>query len=181
MSKFLSYPVDDYRVNQRFGENANSFYKELGMLAHNGIDIFAPTGVFVRAAHNGTVIMARTDSTGGKEVDIVTEDKKFKTVYYHLLGFTVNVEQKVRVGDVIGIADNTGRYTTGSHLHFGLKEVRENEFGGFDTLNKDNGYRGAIDPEPYWNGLTAKEMRVFSQVLAEFGLELRLVMKDWFK
>ena len=37
--------------------------------------------------------------------------------------------------------------TTGSHLHFGLKEVDNTG----RTVNWNNGYNGAIDPAPFFN------------------------------
>jgi len=179
--KFLYYPTDNYRVNQPFGENYNGFYKELGMLGHNGIDVYAPTGTFVRAAHDGKVIIARTDSTGGKEVSLVDKTGAYRTVYYHLLGFTVKVDQDVKVGDIIGIADNTGKYTTGSHLHFGLREVRKNDWGGYDVLNVDNGYWGSIDPEPFWTGLTAKDAQSLIQVLQSFNIQVGTFLTNLLK
>jgi len=45
----------------------------------------------------------------------------------------------------MGISDNTGKYTTGNHLHFGLKKCDKTG----RTLDYDNGYHGAIDPKPY--------------------------------
>jgi len=57
----------------------------------------------------------------------------------------VGVGDEIKAGKLIGQADNTGAYTTGDHLHFGLKQT----FNGA-TINKDNGYNGAIDPAPYF-------------------------------
>ena len=47
---------------------------------------------------------------------------------------------------------------TGPHLHFGLKPEREGEAPAqFSNLEGDNGYRGAIDPAPCWNGFYAED------------------------
>lgn len=53
----------------------------------------------------------------------------------------------VKAGQLIAYCDNTGQYTTGSHLHFGLKQL-DNQ--NINTLSYDNGYKGAIDPSPYF-------------------------------
>ena len=161
----LYYPVKNHRINQNFGENANTFYASLGMKGHNGIDIFAPMGTIVRAAHDGTVEYAGGEQKEGIGVTMVTDKEYeysggtalFKSVYWHLLSVAVKYKQKVRVGDVIGYADNTGK-STGSHLHFGLKAcTRQGDFV-LENLNHENGYFGAIDPSSYWNGIYAEDI-----------------------
>ena len=57
----------------------------------------------------------------------------------------VKTGQTVQAGQSIGHADNTGIYTTGDHLHFGLKELKDNQ-----VINHNNGYFGGIDPSPYF-------------------------------
>jgi len=161
----LYYPTKPYRINQGFGENANSFYKQLGLIGHNGIDVWAPTGMIVRAAHDGTVEYAGGEQKEGIGVTIVTDkeyDYKdgtayFKTIYWHLLSVAVKYKQKVRAGDILGYADNTGM-STGSHLHFGLKAcTKQGEFI-VENLDNDNGYFGAINPEPFWNHIYAEDI-----------------------
>lgn len=171
----LHYPTKPYKVNQPFGANYNGFYKELGYKGHNGVDLYAPNRWIVRAAHEGEVIMVRTDRTGGKEINIVSKDGKYKTVYYHLKIFMVSVGQKVKAGDVLALADNTGKYTTGSHLHFSLKEVVKNEWGGYNTLNRDNGYNGAIDPEPYWSGAYAENIQTLIRKITEVAKQVQIL------
>ena len=166
MAKFdLYYPTKPYRVNQHFGENANTFYASLGMLGHNGIDIWAPLGYIVRASHDGTVTYAGGEQKEGIGVTITTDkeyDYKggqvyFKTIYWHLLSVSVKYGQKVKAGDVIGYADNTGM-STGSHLHFGLKPCAKQGDFIIENLEQTNGYFGAIDPAPYWNRIYAEDI-----------------------
>ncbi len=142
----LSLPLKDIFVTQGFGYNYVDFYQKLGMKGHNGIDLRARHGCPCYAAHDGVVTFAGQDSSGGREVDIWDKCNGFKTIYYHLDDWTVKVGDRVEAGDLIGHCDNTGLYTTGDHLHFGLKLV---DIKG-NTLNKDNGYNGAIDPTPYF-------------------------------
>jgi len=140
-------PLKKRKVTQPFGVNYVNFYKSLGLLGHNGIDFRASIGTSLYAAHSGVVIIARTDSQGGKIIEIITSKtgEGYKTIYYHLNDIIVKVGDKIIAGQLIGQTGNTGKYTSGPHLHFGLKLTKNSV-----TQNKNNGYRGAIDPEPYF-------------------------------
>lgn len=151
-------PIKDVLIRQTFGEDffwydsekkQNIwFYKDrLGLKGHNGIDFRAFDGCPVIATHDGVIIWAGMDGDGGISVTILSnrEGEGFITIHYHLKDVCVSVDDEVKAGKLIGHADNTGKYTTGDHLHFGLKRT----FNG-DTIDKDNGYNGAIDPAPYF-------------------------------
>ncbi|NTU69321.1 M23 family metallopeptidase [bacterium] len=142
----LRVPVKDVHVNQPFGVNFVDFYQKLGMKGHNGIDFRARRGCPVYAAHDGIVLTAGDDGTGGNLVQIWNEEKNYKTLHYHLLDWTVNQGQIVKEGDLVGHADNTGKMTTADHDHFSLKETKE----GGNTKYPKNGYNGCIDPAPYF-------------------------------
>lgn len=142
----LSLPIRDVYITQPFGVNYLDFYKKLGLDGHNGIDFRAKKGCPVLASHSGKVLEASTDTSGGKQVILFNKEGHFKTIYYHLLSFNVKTGDTVKEGQAIGKADNTGKYTTGDHLHFGLKMTDKNG----DAINLDNGYRGAIDPAPFF-------------------------------
>lgn len=172
MDKFqLYYPCKPFGLNQGFGQNLNGFYKELGMKGHNGWDLLAPDGKEVRATHAGVVIATGYDGSGGLSVELRTlktfdyngTPVYFRTIYYHLKAGSVcvNPDQIVQVGDLLARADNTGKYTTGSHLHFGLKPQQrigqDKDPWYFINLGNDNGYAGAIDPSPYWTGTYAED------------------------
>ena len=173
MAKFeLFYPVKPLKFNQKFGENANTFYKDQGMVGHNGIDFYTVHGQPVYAAHDG-VCYPEIDSSGGNGVVIRTNEAfdydgpnapvsgkvYFKTIYWHLVNAhaVVKTGQVVKAGDLIGYADSTGK-STGDHLHFGLKPQAYNE-DNFSWYNVDQagGYLGAIDPAPYFNGYFAED------------------------
>lgn len=144
----LRLPVKDVFVTQPFGRNYVDFYQKLGLKGHNGVDFRTRRGCPVYATHYGWVSYAGQDGTGGIGVYLIDKVNHFQTVYYHLLETKVNIGEKVQAGQLIGLADNTGLYTTGDHLHFGLKELDENNF---NTKNYDNGYKGSIDPAPYFH------------------------------
>ena len=60
------------------------------------------------------------------------------------------VGDRVKVGDLIGWADNTG-VSTGDHLHYEVKPV--DELG--NNVLRGNGFFGAIDPLPYLQNISA--------------------------
>lgn len=165
MAKFdLFYPVKPAGVNQKFG-NVMPVYTGMGLKGHNGIDFQAFHGQPVYAAHDG-ICYPEIDSSGGNGVVIRTlqpydyqgGQAYFKTIYWHLMkaDAVVKTGQKVKAGDLIGYADNTGT-STGDHLHFGLKpqQWNENDWDWYN-LNQNDGYLGAIDPAPYFNGYYAE-------------------------
>jgi murein DD-endopeptidase MepM/ murein hydrolase activator NlpD len=143
----LMTPIRDVMINQKFGENQLNWYAQWGLKGHNGIDFEAKTGCPITATHAGIVTVAGKDGDGGIAIEILseTQDDGFKTIYYHLKDVLVKVGDTVQAGKLIAHADNTGKYTTGDHLHFGLKFTRDGQ-----TVNKTNGYNGCIDPSSYF-------------------------------
>lgn len=142
----LQLPVKDIFVTQGFGLNYLDFYKKMGMKGHNGTDFRARRGCPILAAHDGKVIYSARDGGGGISVILFNKKERYKTIYYHNLKNKVKVGQTIKAEDLMALANNTGKYTTGDHLHFGLKLTDKNGV----TINKNNGYRGAINPEPYF-------------------------------
>ena len=173
MKLILKSPLKFWGINQEFGANANNWYKESNMLGHNGIDFFALDSTPVYAAHDGRVTFSGYDGGGGLGIVIRTEEKfdyyntetgklepsYFKTVYWHLKkgSIVVTGSQSVKAGDLIALADNTGR-STGAHLHFGLKPIYrgEQDWEWWNTFH-NNGYKGAIDPIPFFEKVTPPE------------------------
>lgn len=117
----------------------------------------------------------------------------WKTVYWHLADYGAephykspvldwaqknrNVGMPVKRGDLVGFADNTG-FSSGDHLHFGLKPVKTavggpispedaTDVANYQNLEQLNGYAGAIDPLPYYNGQYANDKKDF---LYDMGL-----------
>ncbi len=139
----LELPLKYIQVNQPFGVNYVNFYKRMGMKGHNGVDFRAKHGMPVHASHRGRILKAGVDGGGGIAVEI--QGDGFKTIYYHLKKVNTTKGKKVGTGSLIGWADNTGKYTTGSHLHFGLKFTDHGSVRDYR-----NGYHGAVDPAPYF-------------------------------
>lgn len=147
----LSKPLKWCYVTQPFYANYADFYSKLGMKGHGGIDLRAERGTEVYAMHDGKIIWAGEYAGFGINVSIETEelfdDKKYQTVYAHLQEVKVINNQMVKAGDLIGLSDNTGKYTTADHLHISLYEIDKNG----TRLNRDNGYFGGIDPAPFFS------------------------------
>lgn len=161
-------------INQKFGENLVPFYKQMGLEGHNGIDFstapYSGGQGPVYAAHDGWVIsdkVMQSDTAGrfvkllSPETEINGKKCKVMTIYFHLKEAWVSVtdpiearwfvyrpkERFIKAGSGIGITDNTGQYTTGNHLHFGMYIFYRQPDGTF-MLDKKNGYDGAEDPLP---------------------------------
>ncbi|MBX4197770.1 peptidoglycan DD-metalloendopeptidase family protein [Candidatus Parcubacteria bacterium] len=122
-SGVLSWPLDNIRVTQGFGQT--EFSKTVSVYngnGHNGIDLAASLGTPVKSAGNGTVEgTGDTDTvcpgaSYGKWV-LIKHDNGLSTLYGHFSLIKAVAGQRVNTGDVIGYSGNTG-YSTGPHLHF---------------------------------------------------------------
>lgn len=174
----LKYPVDvKYPVFQKFGEDPAYYSKirdafGIGMKGHNGWDLAVPIGTPVFASHDGTVWFAGTDISEAKTVIIDTPDGLFRTFYSHLSDYSVTPGQVVKQGEQIGLSGNTGKYTGGAHLHFGIHRI-----SNYSDIEPANGYSGACDPAPFFNGLnrnltlmnTGEDVRVLQDFLKAKG------------
>lgn len=164
MRLFLEHPLKNFKITQHFGNSNPTLYGNMG---HNGLDATAKHGTPVYASHDGFAYY-QVDNAGGHGVVIITdkeyesvtgESSYWKTIYWHLVDplkepkyrspVMDKIGLKVKTGDLIGYADNTG-HSTGSHLHFGLKPVAKGEDNGtWYNVNQNNGYYGAVDALPY--------------------------------
>ncbi len=104
----------DGKINSGFGYRKDPFRSSIGF--HSGVDIDAKFGDPVVATADGVVKKTGWQGSYGKTVVLQHEDG-FETIYGHLSKISVEEGQKVKVGEVIGKAGNTGR-STGTHLHY---------------------------------------------------------------
>ncbi|TXH01207.1 MAG: LysM peptidoglycan-binding domain-containing protein [Candidatus Moraniibacteriota bacterium] len=95
---------------------------------HRAVDLGAPVGTPIVAAHSGTVSEAIAGGWNygyGTHV-IISGDNGYQTLYAHMSALGVSSGQRVVAGStIVGWVGMTGR-TTGPHLHF---EIRSG--GGF--------------------------------------------------
>jgi len=89
---------------------------------HQGLDLGAPMGSPVLAAHAGTVESA--DYQGGYGLAIVLRHKNGtqETLYGHLSGVFVKPGDVIKQGQLIGLVGSTGA-STGPHLHFEFRQL----------------------------------------------------------
>jgi hypothetical protein len=140
----LFWPTQYKTVTQAFGANPAT-YRKWDLPGHEGVDIRAPHGSNIFACHDGVVKLVRTNPVGhnyGIHVRIVSHDGSYETIYAHFHQALVREGQRVKWGQVIGIADSTGN-SSGSHLHLTLKIKGA-------TARRETKYpNDQVDPKPY--------------------------------
>lgn len=86
---------------------------------HYGIDVVSKKDEPIKSLADGTVIMASwTDDTG--YVIAIQHRSDLISVYKHCSVLMKKIGNFVQAGEIIAIIGNTGKYTSGPHLHFEL-------------------------------------------------------------
>jgi murein DD-endopeptidase MepM/ murein hydrolase activator NlpD len=83
---------------------------------HFGVDMAAPYGTPIYAAHAGVVTVSRDEGGYGLCIRI-DHGNGIETVYGHASALFVTFGQRVEAGQRIALVGSTG-YSTGDHLHF---------------------------------------------------------------
>ncbi len=112
----LAYPLES-KITSRFG-NRRLFNGVLKSY-HSGTDFRAKVGTPIRAVADGRVVLAKNRFFAGNSI-IIDHGQGIYTGYYHLSRFRVKAGQKIKKGQIIGLAGATGR-VTGPHLHFSVR------------------------------------------------------------
>jgi murein DD-endopeptidase MepM/ murein hydrolase activator NlpD len=123
-------------VKPTSGRTSSCFGWRWGAL-HGGVDIAAPIGTPIYAAHSGIVQRAGTATGFGYAVYIRGDDGAV-TVYGHVNRYFVSAGERVVAGEEIAEVGNRGQ-STGPHLHF---EVHPS--GAM--------YGSQVDPVPWMRG-----------------------------
>lgn len=108
---------------------------------HSGMDFTADRGTEVYATGDGVVESIEKKRWGYGKSIIINHGYGYKTRYAHLSAFKVNVGQKVKRGELIGLVGSTGK-STGPHLHY---EVIVNG----EKVNPIGYYHSDLTPEQY--------------------------------
>jgi hypothetical protein len=161
---------------------------------HKGIDIRCSNEAIFATEANGKVVDVHTNANtpGGKSVTVeyAREDgTKMQMTYAHLSAIDVQVGDTVQANQKLGVSGNTGTRTTGSHLHFGVKQVNA------DGTTRD------VDPAAYLAEIAQKgniqvtAMHNGTDLLAKYkaeqpqaqnqnqgtGIDTSLSAEDWMK
>lgn len=138
---------------------------------HKGLDLRTknkhfPTGIGqpLYAPADGRVILKGYSDKAGNML-ILDHGEGYRTRYYHLSSYVVSTGTNVKEGDLMGYCGNSGKWTTGGHLHW---EVRINGV--------------AVDPLKYLKdeGEVQNILKEINMTLDELKTELRkdFVEKD---
>lgn len=155
----LSDPLGFMSVLQGYGENAVSFYKDMGLDGHPALDLRAQISTHVFASIDGTarvftdnihdpVIQNRGQGVWVYSDPIEHEGQQWRigVLNYHLSEQLVQNNTRVIRGQLIAYTGNTGRLTTGPHDHFGVRpQVMRDGYWNNPEIN--NGYNGYLDPQ----------------------------------
>ncbi len=109
------WPVNS-KVLSPFG--LRRFFNGQPRSPHSGVDLRAGEGTPIVAPNDGVVVLSRKCYLSGNTL-VIDHGAGLFTLYAHLSKFKVKEGQKVRKGQVIGLAGATGR-VTGPHLHYGV-------------------------------------------------------------
>ena len=86
---------------------------------HSGVDLRAGMGEEIRSSNAGIVVLVDELFFSGKSV-VVDHGRGLYTMYFHLSRIDVEEGQRVKKGEILGLAGSTGR-STGPHLHWGVR------------------------------------------------------------
>jgi len=121
-----------------FGKRIDPFYKTPAN--HRGMDFSVPEGTRVFATANGTVSFVG-DRRGDGLMVLINHGYGFATKYAHLDKVFVSAGQKVKRGNFVGTAGNSGK-SMAPHLHY---EVTVNN----EPVNPVNFFFADLKPEQY--------------------------------
>lgn len=146
----------DYSGGQiPFGGGKVGGYADLGLKGHNGWDLSLEkgSGTICYAAANGVVESDGSFNSGyGLNIRLYVPHPsepllRYEVVYGHLQ--KVLKTGGVNAGEPIGECDNSG-FSTGPHLHFGIRVQRKISDTEWRVENYNNGFYGYVDPAGFF-------------------------------
>jgi len=170
-------PIRRNRISQGFGvENTAPHlleaYKKMGMRGHNGVDLVVDhKPLFWNCNVRGFVYKISVDVKGGIGLDIISQTREgyYKHRYWHLKEGSIIVKEGdwVDSGQLLATTGNTG-WSTGPHLHYGLKPVIRDMNNIYHNSLQNNGYYGAVDLAPFFTNIFILNLMkvLYEQVLS---------------
>ena len=108
LNSFFIKPVD--------GLITEGFNKKIG---HFGVDVVSKKGAFISSIDDGVVLFSSWTHEFG-HVLVVKHQNSFISFYKHNSEVFKSKGDYVKSGETIAIIGNSGKYSTGPHLHFEL-------------------------------------------------------------
>jgi murein DD-endopeptidase MepM/ murein hydrolase activator NlpD len=158
---------------------------------HYGTDLRLNVGDSVVSAFSGKVRIIEYEARGYGNYIVIRHDNGLETVYGHLSAVLVNLNQKVRAGELIAYGGNTG-HSTGPHLHFETRYIGNainpativdfNTGRVFDktyllTKKKSFYYQRETKPTYYSRYYSAKKGDTMSRIAARNGMSVKALCK----
>lgn len=84
---------------------------------HMGIDFGVASGSPVYASAGGLIIFAEYTVESGYQI-MIQHDNNYLTIYKHCSSLIKKTRERIIQGELIALSGNTGKNTTGPHLHF---------------------------------------------------------------
>ncbi len=109
----MRWPLNSVFITSPFGPRRSSF--------HDGVDLRARIGTPVYAAHSGRVLYSGNKISGYGKIVILKHPSGLMTIYAHNSRYIVKKGQKIKEGQKIAYAGNSGR-SSGPHLHFEIRD-----------------------------------------------------------
>ena len=176
-------------VTSQYGYRVHPVTGEVGSF-HEGIDLGIPADVKAPAAADGTVTFAGWAGGYGNSIVVEMADGT-SFAYGHLNDIWVNVGDKVKKGDIIGLVGSTGT-STGDHMHiehivngervdpydfyiqagWTLDGAVPYEMGKRKGIFRDK----VIDYQAYFN-MTFEAAKIFANILISITKAINIVQK----
>lgn len=110
-------PVPYYTLTSPFGTRFHPLLNIWRM--HNGVDMSCAEGTPIYASRSGVVTVTAYQEDGAGNYVQIDHGDGYKSIYMHMLYYTVSPGQFVTAGQTIGAVGSTG-LSDGNHLHFGI-------------------------------------------------------------
>lgn len=137
-------PLDPYsfKISSKFGTRIHPVTGKRS--EHTGLDAGVPVGSSVYTPMNGKVIKVWWDEDyGGGNSVLVEHPDGSRTGYAHLKEAVVKAGDVVTKGQKIALSGNTGKYTTGPHLHFTYRDPSGKKVDPMTVFNFSDFSKGA--------------------------------------
>ena len=143
------------QMSQRFGMNLMD-YKQFGMKGHNGVDIAGRVHTKIVAPSRmwGAQVIPEDKDKGygnsiwteSETIKLNGESYKLQLVFGHFDSIKISSGNWIEAGSILGDMGSTG-FSSGSHLHFGIRPWNSKDGDNWKQTYSNNGYKGYIDPE----------------------------------